>query len=137
MRTVIIPLRMHGFPPETTEILDAFGISMDEFLHFVVDSFSFWECESDVRQSRIDWFLRQHNDDNRHDYPVSTGWYSWQTTITELESLALDITNQMNPYLMELGTQGNRWSYLTLLRTIGPDLVLRITPPLEAAYYHA
>lgn len=135
-KTVIIPLRTNGFPIETHEILDAFGISFHEFLHFVVDSFSYWECAPDVRQSRVEWFLSQHNEDVAQDFASTNGWYGWQTTVSTLENLALDIKSQMDPYLVELGTEGNRWSFMTLLRTIGPDLVLQITPPLQT-YHHA
>jgi hypothetical protein len=140
MSTVIIPLtlRTQSCNMETTEILDAFGISFDELLYFVIDSYSYWECDQDVRQSRIDWFLRQHNDgDIIEQFAVNLGWCSWQTAITELEVLALDVKNQLNKYLIDQGTLGNRWSNLRLLRTIGTDLVLQITPPQQANYYHA
>lgn len=135
-KTVIIPIQPVSFPVEASEMLDAFGVSIQEFMHFVVDSFTVWECDSDVRCSRIEWFLRQHNDGTAiTDYNTGNSWYSWQTTISSLEELVLDIKRQMDPYLIELGTEGNRWSYLNLLRTIGSDLVIRITPPLATPYH--
>lgn len=135
-KTVIIPLQPASFPVEAADMLDAFGVSIQEFMHFVVDSFTFWECEADVRCSRIEWFLRQHNDGEASlDYTTGNNWYSWQTTVQALEEYALDIKRQMDPYLIELGTEGNRWSYLNLLRTIGSDLVIRITPPLAATHH--
>jgi hypothetical protein len=140
MSTVIIPLtlRPDTCSSPTQEILSAFGISMDELLHFIVDSFSYWECDQDVRQSRIDWFLRQHNDDETtENFPINHGWVTWQYAVNDLENLILDAASQMQHYLIDQGTFGNRWSNLTLVRTIGTDLVLSITPPLQASYSHA
>jgi hypothetical protein len=136
-RTVIIPIQPASFPNEASEILDVFSVSIQEFMHFVVDNYTVWECDLDIRTSRIEWFLRRHNDgDACMDYSTGNSWYSWQTTISVLDEFILDIKRQMDPYLIELGTQGNRWSYFRLGRTIGPDLVIHISSPLPV-HYHA
>lgn len=140
-KTVIIPLQPASFPAEAAEMLDAFRITIQDFMHFIIENFTVWECDSDLRCSRIEWFLRHKNDGQAAmDYPTPNGWYSWHTTVIVLEEFALEVKRQMDPYLIELDTQGNRWSYINLIRTIGPDIMIRITPPLMttmANFHHA